>query len=122
MARVTATEVKEIIETSLTDAIVDAHIAAATALVDKTLSGESLGAALEKEIERWLTAHLLAVGRERQAKKEEAGGAKIEYTGQYGLGLESTSYGQQVLALDTSGKMASLSGKRVEFNVIESFQ
>lgn len=110
--RVTATEVKEIIETDITDSTIDVYITSANALVNKALGTSSLGMALLKEIERWLTAHMIASTKERQTKKEEAGTAKVEYTGDYGEGLASTSYGQMVMGLDTTGGMAKL-GKKV---------
>ena len=110
--RVTATEVKEIIETDITDSTIDVYITSANALVNKALGTSSLGTALLKEIERWLTAHMIASTKERQTKKEEAGTAKVEYTGDYGEGLASTSYGQMVMGLDTTGGMAKL-GKKV---------
>lgn len=106
--RTTAAEVKEIMETNLSDAIIDAYILSANALVTKLLDFESSGLTdtLMKEIERWLTAHLIASTRERQAKTEEAGGAKVVYAGNSNLGLDSTTYGQMVKILDTTGIMA----------------
>lgn len=106
--RVSATDVKAIIETELVDNIIDVYILSANTLVNTALgSGTS---DILKEIERWLTSHLIAISKERQASKEGAGGANIEYAGSYGEGLKSTSFGQMVLTLDTTGKMASLNG------------
>lgn len=122
MARTTATEVKQILDDSeLTDAIVDAYIIAANVLVTEALGDSGLGSTLMEEIERWLTAHMISSTRERMGKKEEAGGAKIEYTGKYGQRLSSTDYGQMVLVLDTTGKMASLGGKAVTIYAVTSF-
>jgi hypothetical protein len=75
-----------------------------------------------KEIERWLTAHMISISRERQTLKEEAGTVSVTYAGSFGEGLKATSYGQTVLALDTTGKMASLSGKAVSIYAIPSFE
>jgi len=120
MGRVTATEVKEILDnSSLTDTIVDAYILGANALVNSALgTGES---ALLTEIERWLAAHMIASSRERMAQKEGAGGAYIEYTGKSGEELSSTPYGQMVLTLDTTGAMASLGLKKASIKAVESF-
>lgn len=117
--RVTATEVKEIIETTLSDAIVNAHIAGANALVNEVFGTGTSD--LLKQIELWLTAHMLTLTRERQAAKEGAGGANIEYTGTFGQGLESTTFGQMVKVLDTTGAMASLGTKQASLFAITSF-
>lgn len=123
MARTTATEVKQILDdSSLLDAIVDAYIIGANALITANLTGSGLSDILMKEIERWLTAHMIACTRERMAAKEGAGGAFIEYTGQYGDSLSSTPYGQMVMTLDTTGAMASLGGKAATVFSIPSFE
>ncbi len=116
--RTTAAKVKEIIETDLEDAIVDAYIKGATELVSATLSGKGLGADLLEEIERWVAAHLMAATRERQAIREEAGGAKVQYQGEFSTGLNLTSYGQIAIALDTSGGLAALGVKRVTIKAV----
>ena len=121
-ARVTATEVKEIISTSLSDAIVNAYIAAATAMVDEVVGDSTaLGDDLKKEIERWLAAHMIATTRERMGAEEGAGGAYIKYTGEYGQNLSSSPYGQMVLTLDSTGYFASLGRKAATITAIESF-
>jgi len=123
MARTTAEEVKQILDnSSLEDSVVEAYITAANALVSSTLDSGTLGDTLLEEIERWLTAHMIAVTRERTALKEAAGGASITYTGQYGQRLSSSSYGQMVMTLDTTGAMAALGGKSATITAIESFE
>lgn len=123
MARVTIAEVKEIMPTlTLDDTNIAAFILGATTLVDQVLSSSGLGTDLLKEIERWLTAHMISLGPERMAKKEGAGGAEIEYVGVFGEGLKSTTYGQMVIAMDTSGSMAALAGKTVSITAIKSFE
>lgn len=114
MGRVTATEVKAILDDSaLSDPIVDTYILGANALVTENLAGTSMSADLLKEIERWVAAHLISVTRERQAKKEGAGGASIEYTGEWGTGLSGSSYGQMAMTLDYTGTLSSLDKKKV---------
>ena len=117
--RTTAEEVKKIIETVLTDTVVEAYILTANTMVNDVLglveTDESSGSVEHiryTEIEKWLTAHLIASTRERMAQKEEAGGAKIEYIGKSGLGLSSTPYGQMVLAMDTSRAFAIQDGSK----------
>jgi len=116
-ARVTATEVKQIIETDFVDTIVDAFIAGATAVIDSALSSSGLSTALMKEIERWVAAHLVAQ-RERQIKKAGAGSANVEYIGVFEMGLNSTQYGQTAIALDTTGTLASLSLKKAYLRAV----
>jgi hypothetical protein len=124
-ARTTATEVKQIIDTDLSDAIVEGFIASATALVDQAVSDDDnfadLSSALLGEIERWLTAHMLASTRVRQLVSGEAGGAKAVYQGKADMGLNATLYGQQVLAMDTTGYFASLGGKKVKLQAVPSW-
>ena len=109
MARVTATEVKAILDDSeLTDAQVDVFITSANTFVTDALTAASLTVATMKEIERWLTAHMIASTRERQIKKAGAGGADVEYTGYWSTGLNGTSYGQMAVSLDTSKTLEAM--------------
>lgn len=119
--RVTEAEVKAILDnTTLTDPQVLAYIGSANTLIN-TAFGTGTTAILG-ELEKWVAAHMIAITRERQAKKEEAGGAKIEYTGVYEEGLKSTSYGQMAILLDTTGVLAALSGKTIKIYAVTSFQ
>lgn len=111
--RVEAADVKEILDTSLTDATIETFISAASMTVSKYLDGVSSLTALQlKEIERWLAAHLIACSREKQVKSEAAGDASVSYQGVTGSGLDATLYGQQVKLLDTSGILAAQVGRR----------
>jgi len=115
MARVTVDEVKVILDnTELTDPQVQSFIDGANALINEAFSSTTLGAAILKEIERYTSAHLISVTRERMALKEGAGGAFITYTGTYGAGFDSTGYGQTAIAFDTTGTLAALGGKGVK--------
>ena len=116
--RTTKEQVREIIDTGLEDNEVDAFISGANSMVNAYLAGEGLSSTLLEEIERWLAAHMIASTREPAAKRQEAGTAKIEYFGQYGMGLDSTAYGQMVKSLDTSGKMAAASKKKVDIRFL----
>jgi hypothetical protein len=115
--RTTATDVKAIIETTMEDAAVEAYIFSANAMVTQLL-GTTLEEATLTEIERWLTAHMIAITKERMSQKEGAGGAFIEYAGNFGAGLQSTSWGQMVEMLDTTGAMVSLGKKTITFLAI----
>lgn len=111
-ARVTVSEVKEIMDScTVTDAIVNTFIGAATELVDTAFENDTTtSTTLLKEIERWLTAHMLASTLSKTTSDEKLGDASVKYTGQWGKKLESTPYGHMVLILDVTGKMAN-SGK-----------
>ena len=119
--RVTATEVKVIITTSLADAAIESFIAIANAMVTSTVTC-GLGAAALKEIERWLTAHLISITQERMTTEEKLGEASVKYAGVYGEGLKSTTYGQMVLALDTCNAFANLGKKAASIKAITSFE
>ena len=110
MARVTSAEVIEIMDEVDSGTDLTPFITAGNIVVTNTLGGEGLAASLLKEIERWFVAHL-AVSKYRRAENEKIGDASVKYQGQAGKGLEGSTYGQQVLLLDTTGKMASI-GKR----------
>lgn len=107
MARTNVADVKNIIETALTDPIIEAYVNSANVFVTGTLDGKGLSDAVMEEIEKWIAAHMIASTRERMGKEEEAGGARIEYLGKYGEGLSSTPYGQMAIQLDTSGTLSS---------------
>lgn len=111
--RVTADEVKEIIDTSLSDSVIEAYIGAANITVTSYLSGTTLSDDALKEIERWLTAHLIACTRERQVDKEAVGQANVSYSGKTDMGLDATMWGQQVKLLDTTGTLVSTVGMRM---------
>lgn len=118
MARVTAAEVKEIINTSLTETQVTPYITSANVYVTDRLGSSTLAASTLKEIERWFTAHMIASTQERISKSEEAGGARIEYVGEYGEGLKSTPYGQMCISLDTTGLLVQEGKKKISFYVL----
>lgn len=119
--RTMASDVKKIIDTDLDDSTVDAYIQGASYTIDDVLGSSNLSPELLTEIERWLTAHLIASTRERQPVEAKAGPASVKYQGVTGSGLNSTFYGQTVKAMDTSGRLASLGGKRVTMHAIKSF-
>lgn len=108
--RCTEIEVKEIIDTTLTENKIAPFITAANLIVTGILTGSGLLSAQLKEIERWLTAHFVAI-RDPRISAEKTEGASATYQGKTDMGLDHTSYGQQVKLLDTTGALANL-GKR----------
>jgi hypothetical protein len=112
--RVTEEEVKKIIDTELAEDEVTPFLRTASGLVTDLLgSSDVLTAERLADIECWLAAHFVAV-RDPRVKSETIGKASFSYeTAVVADGLRATRYGQQVLLLDLSGTMASLtSGKR----------
>jgi hypothetical protein len=110
--RVTVAEVKEILETSLTDPQILAFIGAANVTITALLGSSTLTTSQLKEIERFYAAHMIACTRDQQAKSESAGDASITYQGETGKDLDATFYGQQIKLLDTTGIMAAKAGRR----------
>lgn len=116
--RVTADGVKEIIDTDKTDAQINNFINAAHLLVvQQDLSGAGLAEELLVEIERWLSAHFLAIFDQRVHKESVGGEWSAEYQGKTTMGLEATTYGQQALALDISGGLAVAGLKKISLEV-----
>jgi hypothetical protein len=119
MARVRGSDVKCIITTTKTSEQIEPFITAANLMVSDVLSGSGQSSALLKEIERWLSAHFVAIddGSARR-KSEEIGDASAEYEGKTDMGLKFTRYGQQVLLMDTSGLFAQVGMKGAEIKTI----
>ncbi len=123
MARTTATEVKAIMDNcTVDDTVVDVLIISANALVTEVLGDDStIGATLLEEIERWFTAHMLASTLCRTTTNEKIGEVSVKYTGEFRENLSSTPYGQMVMQLDFTGKMANIGKKRASMYAIPSF-
>jgi hypothetical protein len=122
MTRVTPADVRLLLaDTELSDTVITAFITSATNLIDSAFSTYTVSETILTEIEKWLTAHMIASTVERMAIKEGAEGAEITYTGKFGQLLSSTPYGQMVLTLDATGVMASLGGKSVSIIAIKNF-
>jgi hypothetical protein len=122
MARVTATEVKAIMDNCLlTDTTVNTFILAANKLVTKIFGYSTTEDSMYKEIERWLSAHLIASTLERTTSIEKLGDASVTFTGKWGEGLKSTPYGQMVLLLDTSGELANAGKAAASITAVISF-
>ena len=114
--RVTEADVEEIIEVDssidVSVFIISAHI-----IVEKLLSSSGYEEDQLTEIERWFSAHLVAI-RQGQIINEKIGEAQVAYGGNYGQGLDFTKYGQQVKILDTSGYFEKLGKRKVFFEAL----
>lgn len=103
-ARVSDIEVRMVIEIDASLDI-DAFILAANLMVTALCTDSSLLATQLKEIERWLSAHLVAI-REPMALSRKAGPFAESYMSKVALGLDVTHWGQQAMLMDTSGALA----------------
>lgn len=115
--RVTETEVRVIITTSLTD--LSPFITVANQMIDAKLLSYGYTDAELKEIERWLSAHFVSVV-DPKLIEEEIGDSKDKHALPKMIpGLQGTVYGQQVLVLDRSGILNSTIGKKRAYLVTE---
>ena len=106
MALVTAAEVQAIMPDypdDLTPFILVAHI-----LVDEELDDTVLSADRLKEIERWLSAHFAAVHTALPSQESAGPVAQTLQRGLNGRRLETTQFGQQAIALDTTGRLKAI--------------
>lgn len=113
MIRVTATEVKEIIQTDLSDDACLPFIMSANILVTNHCTGT---AEEKKEVERWLAAHFISL-RDHEYQSQSIGGAS--YTRRNvpkDKGLESTEWGQHALIL-SNGDLSNISKRKITFDV-----
>lgn len=114
MARTTIEEVKKIIETALEDDIIQSFIDSANAMLTGVFAGSPNTPTDEllQQMEKWLTAHLLASTREPQIESQEVGLGKVKYAGKTGSGLDSTSYGQTAKLIDPTGRLNAWASKK----------
>jgi hypothetical protein len=118
--RTNAADVQAIMATSLSEAQITPYITDANALVNAILGEEELSDALMETIEKWTTAHLIAMTKSRQPQYKKIGDGAESYP-KLGLNMQSTTYGQTALAFDTSGKLANVGKKRATIVAIPSF-
>jgi len=114
--RVSAENVKDIIDTSLTTGQINAFINSAHAVVASNLVDKGLSEITLTQIELWLAAHLLSA-RDQRKKAVKVDDVSVTYQGETGQGLKSTFYGQQVLNLDTTNTLAALGQKKASIQV-----
>ena len=120
--RTDATAVKEIMDTALEDGEVTSIIAHANRIVTTVLGGSTLTTAELKDIETWLTAHVIAIGKERQPQEEKVGDIWLKFQEKPKEFLKSTDYGQMVLFLDSTGLMQVSTKSKITFSAIKQIQ
>lgn len=110
--RATPAQVKEILDTTLSEPELLPFLLAASTLVDTYLGTSSLAVGLLREMERWWAAHLVCVRDPRFTQITTDGQAMTFQRGPAREGLQSTSYGQQVLLFDSTGILAQQLGSK----------
>ncbi len=118
-ARTTIDTVKMIIPTALTDDEIRDIILMANVIVTRQVGGEGLTSALLKDLETWFTAHLISIGKERQPMSEKVGDIWLTFQKNEVGFLQSTTYGQMVLFMDTSGQFQASANKKIKFRAIK---
>jgi hypothetical protein len=112
MARVTVADVRLILNTTLTDLEIEAFIQLQNS--NCTYSEDIL-----TQIELYLSAHYCTLS-DRELKSEKLGDATDVYAGVYGMGYESSRYGQMAITLDTCGILKTSSNPPAIFEVIKN--
>jgi hypothetical protein len=123
-ARVTATEVKAILDNcTVSDTIVDTFILSANLTVTSVFASDTTASeAFLKEIERWFTAHMISSTLERTTITEKIGEVSVKYAGEFKQNLSSTPYGQMVMQIDVTGKMNNLGKRKASIYAVKSFE
>jgi len=124
-ARVSASQVKEIIDTTLNDGIILGNMIDTAHLYTNThLSSAGHTDDILEKIELYLAAHFVAITEEGGAlESQKMGDATDEWeTSHLGSGLASTRYGQTAVMLDTTGILANVGAVKgtlkAEFRVV----
>jgi hypothetical protein len=116
--RVDPEQVKEIVDTDLADGSIIAHIQFANTLASRCVG---LSTTELEQIELLLSAHFVAIQDPLLASESIGGEFSVNYhKGQLKDGLKFTAWGQQALALDTTGTLANLGKQKALFRVHSS--
>lgn len=118
--RTTEANVKNIMETALESKEIIEMIKVANRLVTAKLGSASIDDETMADIETWMTAHLIAIGKERQAIVERVNDIWITYQGNYEFAdsLRTTSYGQMCILTDPSGLLQKAGMLKAKINSI----
>lgn len=115
MARTTAPLVQAVIEGYNANISLVGPIRTAHSLMNYVVSKDTAGLLttdLKLEVETYLAAHFYSQA-ERAYESKSTGRSSGTFEGRTDMGLRNSHYGQQAIALDVSGTLASISdGKR----------
>ena len=118
MARTTATIVKQVIKTSLSDTQVGEVIEFANRMVTDILGSAGYSAAKLKDIETFLTAHIIRTTKERLTVEERVADVWVKYAQRPSGYLEQTEYGQTIIFMDSEGLMLQSANEKSSFEAI----
>ena len=122
--RVTDAEVREVIEIDPLLTNISIFIATANNLVDRiAVKDATVEEVTLKLIERWLSAHFVAI-RDMRSADEKAGSVAQSFQYKVGLNLQVTIYGQQAMMLDSTGLLSDINknGKDTSQSYIASME
>lgn len=108
MSRTTDVKVREIIPVPASVDSLEAYRDVASLLVANVIEAnhpDELEEEHLEEIERWLSAHFVAI-RYTRTSQEQIGDVSENYQHKVDLDLRCTMYGQQAMLLDTTGSLA----------------
>ncbi len=107
MPRTTVSKVRNVFSTDLEDNELTSWMDVATELVDDVENADpSLTEKRLEKIERLLTAHFASSDDPRISNASRETGS-VNYQGQTGMHLNSTTYGQRAKLLDPTGQLES---------------
>ena len=115
MARITPSQVKSVVGTSLED--ISTFISTAELVADEQLVGKGMSDARVVQITLYLAAHFVTMN-DRQADSEKIGDSSIKYNGMTGMGLRASVHGQQAIALDTSKTLITFDQDRPTMDLL----
>ena len=123
-ALVTPDELREIIDTDLIDArlcnFINMAYVMSLPLADKL--DDCGGATMLEQIQLLLAAHFLSLYQPQTVQESIADEWTVRYALTVGLGLASSTYGQNAIALDCSGTLATQGMKKAQFKVTSYYQ
>lgn len=123
--RVTNEDVLNIMDVtaSETDKVkIDTMITTANLIINKVFENDTImSEELLTECEKYLAAHIAALTIFRSTSQEKIGDVTLIFTGKWGDKLNSTPYGQMLLTMDISGKLAATGKEAIEMYAIPNF-
>jgi hypothetical protein len=124
MPRSTDTDVRAYVDVP-SDVLTTPYISAASVVADAYLSGSGLSEPILTQIEIFLAAHFATLAVERGGLTREQQGQSSEsyqMVSTRQTGLASTRFGQQALALDSTGTLAAVGSTKLRalFTVVGS--
>ena len=109
MPLVTPHEVRAVIDTVPDSIDLATFIETADLIVTEQIIDPTITAARLKQIELYLTAHFVAITRERGGlTSDETGDSKVDFSDVYEAGFAMTRFGQLAMQLDTSGVLKTI--------------